>query len=161
MTHNKQSVIVGDFNCPNTNWSTIYGGLERNRRLETLEDTLMTQMITKPTRKSNILDLVLVSDPDLLREGRVGKKLNGCDHHLTRFSLRTDQEHLENATKIPNYRKANFSLARELLLQSTWEGLNLALVDGALNSFKNKLLEVERTTVPMKTRRANNGVNSP
>ncbi len=107
MTHNKQSVITGDFNCPNINWSTMNGGLEGNRLLETLEDTLMTQ------------DLVFESGPDLVCEGRVGKKFTGRDHHLTLFSLRMDHEHLENATKIPEYRKANFSLARELLLQST------------------------------------------
>ncbi len=102
-----------------------------------------------------------MTDPDLVREGRVGEILSGCDHHLIRFSIRTEHELIENVSKIPDYRKANFSLARELLPQSTWEGLNFALVDDAWNSFKNKLLEVERATVPMKNRKTSIDVNSP
>ncbi len=57
--------------------------------------------------------------------------------------------------------KVNFSLARELLPQSTWEGLNFVLVGYAWNSLKNILLEVERANAPMKNRRTSNDVNSP
>ncbi len=88
------------------------GDQEGNGVLEMLEDAFITQIITQPSRENNILDLVLVTDPDLVREGRVGEKLNGCDHNLIRFSIRTEHELMENATKIPDYRKANFSLAR-------------------------------------------------
>ncbi len=71
-----------------------------------------------------------MTDPDLVHEGKVGEILSGCDHHLIRFSIKTEHELIENVSRIPDYGKANFSLARELLLQSTWEGLN-ALVDDA------------------------------
>ncbi len=160
MTQNKQSVIIGDSDCPKINWSTINGDQEENRLLEMLEDTFLAQIITQPTRENNILDLVFVTDPNLSREGRVGEKLSGCDRHLIHFNIRTDHELIENASKFPDYRKANFSRALEPLPQLTWKGLNFALVEDAWNSFKNKLLLVERTTVPMKTRRTNNGVNS-
>ncbi len=123
-----------------------------------LEDTYLTQLITYSTQE-NILDLVFVTDPDFVHEGRVGEKLNSCDHHLIRFSTRTDHDLLENVSKIPNLRKANLNLALELLFHSTWEALNLSLVDDAWNSFRNKLQEEERTTVPMKNRRTDNGVN--
>ncbi len=36
MTQNKQSVIIGDFNCPKINWSTMTGDQEGNRLLEML-----------------------------------------------------------------------------------------------------------------------------
>ncbi len=108
-----------------------------NRLLEMLEDTFMTQIISQLTRENNILDIVFVTEPDLIREGKVGEVLSGCDHHLIRFSIGTELELIENVSKIPDYRKANFSLARELLSQSTWEGLNFALVGDAWNSFKN------------------------
>ncbi len=142
MTQNKQLVIIGDFNCPKLNWN-IMGDQNVNRLLEMLEDTFMTQIITQPTRKNNILELVLVNNPDFVREGSVGEKLTGCDHHLIRVRIRTEQELLENISMIPDYRKANFNLACELLSQSTWEGLNLALVDAAgtvsrTNSWKER-----------------------
>ncbi len=46
MTQKKQSVIIGDFNCPKINWSKMNGDHEGNRLLEVLEDTFLTQIIT-------------------------------------------------------------------------------------------------------------------
>ncbi len=66
------------------------GEQEGNRLLEMLEDTFMTQSISQPTRENNIIDFVFVTDADLVREGRVGEILSGCDHHLIRFSIRTN-----------------------------------------------------------------------
>ncbi len=126
-----------------------------------LEDTFLTQIVTQPTRENNLLDLVLVSDSDLASECKVGEKLNGCDHHLIRLTIRTGQELIENKSRIPDYRRANFSLARELLSRTTWEPVNSTPIDGAWNTFKCKLLEVKRTSVPMKTRRTNNAMSPP
>ncbi len=92
MTQNKQSVIIGVFNSPKINWSTMKGDQEGNRPLEMLKDTFMNQTITQPTGENNILDLVLVIDPDLVCDGRVGEKLTGCDHPLIRFNIRTEHE---------------------------------------------------------------------
>ncbi len=38
-TQNKQSVIIGDFNCRNIDWATMNGDQEYKRLLEMLEDT--------------------------------------------------------------------------------------------------------------------------
>ncbi len=81
----------------------------------------MTKIISQPTCENNFLDLVFVTDLNLVREGKVDEILSGCDHHLIRFSIRGEHELIENVSKIPDYSKANFSLARELLPQSTWE----------------------------------------
>ncbi len=51
------------------------GDQEGNRLLEMLEHTFMTQIISQPTRENNILDLVFVTDPDLIREGSKVVKL--------------------------------------------------------------------------------------
>ncbi len=37
-----------------------------------LEDTFLTQIVTRTTRGNNLLDVVLVSDSDLTRECQVG-----------------------------------------------------------------------------------------
>ncbi len=152
MTQNKQSVIIGDFNCSNIDWTTMHGNWEGNRLLEMLQDTFLTQIVTQPTRGNNLLDLGLVSDSDLTRDCQVGEKLNSCDHNLIPLKIRTDHELHENVTKIPDYKRANFNLARELLTQTTWEYKNHTPVEDAWNAFKNKLLEVEGTTVPTKTK---------
>ncbi len=59
-----------------------------------------------------------------------------------------------------DYRKATFNRSRELLPHSVWERPVNSPIDHAWNSFRDKLLEVERMTVPMKTKRAN-GVMQP
>ncbi len=82
-----------------------------------------------------------MSDTDLTREFQGGEKLDGCDHHL-----RTDHELTENTSKIPDYKRANFNLARSLLIQTNWEYKKPTPVEGTWNDFKNKLLEVEGTT---------------
>ncbi len=161
MTQNKQSVIIGDFNCPNIDWTTVNGDQEGNRLLKMLEDAFLTQIVTQPRRENNLLDLVLVSDLDLARECQVGENLSGCDHHLIRLTIRTGQELTDNKSRIPEYRRAYFNVARELLSQTTWEPMNSTPIDGSWNGFKCKLLEVERTSVPMKTRRINNAISPP
>ncbi len=99
LTQNKQSVIIEDFNCPKSNWSNMIGDQAGNRLLEMLEDTFMTQITSQPMRE-NILDLVFVTDPDLVREGKVGEILSSCDHHLIRFSIRTEHELIENVSRL-------------------------------------------------------------
>ncbi len=54
ITQNKQSVIIGDFNCSNFDWTTMHGDREGNRLLETLADTFLTQIVTQPTSHENV-----------------------------------------------------------------------------------------------------------
>lgn len=44
---------------------------------------------------------MFVSDPDLIPDGWLGEKRNGCDHHLIRSKVSIDHELTENkATKL-------------------------------------------------------------
>ncbi len=112
---NNNVIIVGDFDCPNVDWSLMAGDQKGSRIIDMAEDSFLTQVITQPTRENNILVLVLVSDPDLIRNCQVGEKLNGCDHHLIRFNICIEHELTENKAMVPDYRKADFNRARELL----------------------------------------------
>ncbi len=129
-----------------------------------LDYYFLTQVVTQPTRENNILDLILVSDPDLVRYCEVGEKLGGSDHNIIRFNVCSTQID-DNPTLIPDYRKANFNLARELLPSTAWEYIDSShyvnrIVD-MCTVFRDKLLKVQRTTVPMKPRRINGVVDSP
>ncbi len=88
----------------------------------------LSQIVTQPMRENNFLDLVLVSDSNLARECHVGEKLGGCDHNLIRLKIRTGHELTENKSRIPNYRRANFNLACELLSRTTWEPITPLLL---------------------------------
>ncbi len=67
LTQSKEAIIIGDFNCPNIDWRQLTGDQEGNRLIEMVEDLFLTQVVTQPTRENNLLDLVLISDPDLSR----------------------------------------------------------------------------------------------
>lgn len=117
ITQNEKSVIIGDLNCSNMNWITMNGDEEGDRLLEMLEDVLLTRLVTQPKRENNLLDQLLVSDPDLTRACQVDEKSSGCNHHLIRLKIRTKHELTENRTKIPDLTRANFNIARDLLRQ--------------------------------------------
>ncbi len=68
-----------------------------------VEDSFLMQVITQPTRENNIVDQVLVSDPDLIRDCEVAEKLSGCDHNIIRFNICVKHKLADNPTLIPDY----------------------------------------------------------
>ena len=74
-TTNGQSelIIGGDFNLPGILWNDgavindvpSYGLEVNNRFLEVCDTLGVTQIVTEPTRESNILDLLLVTSPNI------------------------------------------------------------------------------------------------
>lgn len=84
------------------------GDQDGNILIEILEDTFLTQIITQLRREIYLLNLILVSDSNLKRECQVGKNLSGCNDHLIRLEIKTDREHFENRSKIPDCRGVFF-----------------------------------------------------
>ena len=72
--HGNDAIIVGDFNCPNIDWSWPAGDPEGTRLIGLVEDEFLSQAVNQPTRENNILDLVMATDPDLVGNCEVGKK---------------------------------------------------------------------------------------
>ncbi len=101
----KQAVIVGDFNCPNFDWTSMNWDLLKWQRTHSLHN--------------NMKDSVFASDPDLVRDLKVSEKLGSCDHHLIRFNVKTKYTLANNKTKIIDYKRANFNLARQLITPAT------------------------------------------
>ncbi len=64
LTQSKNMIVIGDFNCANVDWRLLIGDQEGSRLINMVEDSYLTQVVTQPTRENNMLDLVLVSDPD-------------------------------------------------------------------------------------------------
>ncbi len=158
---NTQAVVIGDFNCPSIDWTSMTGDRGGKKLIEMVGDAFLTHIVTQMMQENNILDLVFASDLNLIHDCKVGEKLSDCDQNLIRFNIKTEYTLTDNKTKITDYRKANYNCASQLLPSATWNRLNLTDSDNAWRDFKNKLLEVERAKVPMKTRRVNGTLNPP
>ena len=88
-------ILGGDFNCPGVDWSTgtlteSYVSLTQWETLiTTMDDCLMQQVVTFPTRRSNILDLCFTTDPDLVQSCQPFAGKSDHDTVLLKFKLRT------------------------------------------------------------------------
>ena len=59
-------ILLGDFNFPKVNWSTEQSSDILSRKfIDTLQKNYMTQLNFSPTRKTNILDLVITNNTRL------------------------------------------------------------------------------------------------
>ena len=66
-------IIAGDFNLPSVDWASgeIHEGAQYSRRqaellLNLMEDEMLEQHVTEPTRIDNILDLIITNNEDLI-----------------------------------------------------------------------------------------------
>ncbi len=91
ITQNKEAVIIGDLNCPSIDWNSMYGDQEGKRLVEMVEDTCLTEIVNQKTRENHLLDLVLVTDPDLISDYEVGEKIKWLrpPHNQLQFQNRT------------------------------------------------------------------------
>lgn len=85
-------LIVGDFSWPNGEWSLMARDQEDSRLIEMIKDSSLTQVITQLIRGSTVLDLVLVTNPDLMRDCEMGERMNDCYYHSVRFSVNIESK---------------------------------------------------------------------
>ena len=82
-----------DFNYPKINWDTLecYSIGTKFRNL--LLDNYFYQHVKESTRKSNILDLVISSDVNMVTDVEVFDHLGNSDHNIRKFDLIRETQH--------------------------------------------------------------------
>ena len=76
------AVIFGNFNYQNIDWINLDADSGSRHFLDMVNDSYLTQHVTRPTRGSNILDLVLITKPNMISEVEVREHLANCDHNI-------------------------------------------------------------------------------
>ena len=118
-------VLCGDFNVPDINWLNTYPTKTTPHTSLLCDITLqfsLSQLVMEPTRGTNILDLVLTNDENLVHSVSVMDGIPGSDHNSVKFSisgLAPPPSHSRHTRY--NYRKADFHLFRSLLGNIPWE----------------------------------------
>ena len=80
-------LMVGDFNYPKINWDELDVSGDGEDFLDIIQDNCLCQHVTQATRGTNILDLVISSEEDLISKLRIGPSIGGSDHSSIDFIL--------------------------------------------------------------------------
>ena len=84
--------------------------------LDIVQDNFLHQHVRQATRGSNILDLVVSSEEDLVEDLRIGSPIGGSDHASIEFMLNLDWQGKEEQNIGLDYRKADYaSIVREMV----------------------------------------------
>ena len=105
-------MIFGDFNFPHVKWNsyedtvipTISGApkeeqIQFEKLLELTDSLFLEQLVVKPTRVNNTLDLIFTNDEDFINEISITKS-GISDHNLITASLNKEYKQGENTTNL-------------------------------------------------------------
>ena len=71
-------------------WESHTAENKDNNLLQFCLDNFMTQFVVNPTRGSNILDIVLSTDEEIIKNVDIKPPLANSDHNMVQFNLMTE-----------------------------------------------------------------------
>jgi hypothetical protein len=154
----KNSIILGDFNIPDIDWTR---GMARGRSVELLdavEECLMEQLVEFPTHlKGNTLDLIITNMPERVVEVREEGRLGRSDHVITVTKITMGASSQEEKPPYPDWQRADWEAMRKELLDTTWRnGLADMPTELAWNTFAEKVKHLMDKYIPCRRRRNQN-----
>jgi hypothetical protein len=161
---NTNFILTGDFNCPDINWDTMSVNQAAQDReiqrslLDVVTSHAITQIHETPIRGSNLLDIILTSNPSLFKSSTNTPGISDHDMIITDCEAKPHYQS-KRPCKCYIYSKANWeALHNELTNLST----NIkemcqkgATVQDLWNSFKKELFASFDKYIPSKLIRSN------
>ena len=80
-----EKLIVGDFNYSSINWETLQSDFGALDFVELTQDCYLSQMVEKPTRGENILDLISTTNESLVQNMEICEPLGTSDPNMVTF----------------------------------------------------------------------------
>ncbi|KAK3097032.1 hypothetical protein FSP39_005743 [Pinctada imbricata] len=158
-------ILTGDFNCPDINWNLQTAKGPEREIQQGLADIMsannLTQIHEHPTREDNLLDLVFVSNPSLVKSSI---NVPGISYHDI---VITDMDTKVHYNRTPTrkcyiYSKANWENINKDLeqLQMTIEAKNQKedSVQQLWSTFKADLFKTMDANIPNKEIRSRNNI---
>ena len=84
---NYQTIIMGDFNYGDINWKEMESGPNGKEFLELVEDCFLFQHVELPTRGTNILDLLISTEKNMIEEIEIKCPISNSDHNVLVFKM--------------------------------------------------------------------------
>ena len=135
-------IIAGDFNFPGWIWNNnetenYIKTNTTNRPLherfgELLHDFGLTQLVTKPTRGDNILDLILTNNPSIVNKTEILPGISDHDCCFAEFDI-NPKANRQKPRQIPLYNKADWTSFKQHINQ-TYKKLKESKIQTNTNS---------------------------
>ena len=115
-----------------------------------MNDFVLHQLVTEPTRLTNTLDLVLTNFPDKTKDTEVTAGIPGSDHNAIRFNIACSIiRYKPPPTTLYNFKKANFDAFREALSKIQWVSCFLTdSIEDAWCNFKDLFFLAADQSIP-------------
>ena len=122
------NIIIGDLNCPKINWQLSLC-CSQDPIHKTLFDFVINsgfcQFVDFPTRGSNVLDLVLADDDQIVTAVRSDPPIGHSDHLVIRFTVVLDctnvVKHCDTTSDSYIWRQADFDGMCDFLSDVDWQ----------------------------------------
>ena len=119
----KDIVLMGDFNFAELNWQSDSTIDRSHPFVECLDNNFLSQLVNMPSRGTNYLDLVLVSDTNTIEELCVGAPFQSSDHQIITFHIIGSIRRKTKRVKVYNYFKADYNKIRHSITELEWDKL--------------------------------------
>ena len=131
-------LIMGDFNCPLINWSTLSSpnsGFSQSLLHLTIKLSL-TQHVSFPTKfrpglSPSCLDLIFTNEPSMIDTVRSLPPLGKSDHVVLSWDFVCEWSTSTSSLPSRNFAKADFNLLRSYLTNFDWFYLYTLSIDAA------------------------------
>ena len=88
-----------------------------------IQDSFFTQHVLEPTRRENVLDIVLSSQKELVDNVKIHKPLGNSDHNQIHFDINVQSESKSKKTYRRNFHKGNYKDMRKYLAKLDWNNM--------------------------------------
>ena len=168
--HDSTTLLTGDFNFPRIKWvngeatnrTDTDDPTSRNMFIRFMDSLFLSQLVEKPTRQENILDLILTNNHELITEIDVFSDINYLSDHrliIAKTTLSPIETPTLNSHQPPEsfrglnffHRSINWDSMNQKINEINWENrfLNKPL-DENFSIFREEILRITEEHVPKK-----------
>ena len=144
-------VIFGDFNFPDIRWQSGCSGNKGRKFLETIHNKFLTQHVKSATHNSgNILDLILLSEDNLVRDVKTCGKIGKSDHDMIKCKVHMDAKRSKATKTSQNFWRAKHDEMRREMRRDWRSLMEGKSVNKTWLILKESLKKVIADHVPMR-----------
>ena len=117
----RQTIIIGDVNLPEINWSDMTSAAQGREVLMTAQSESLEPLVNFPTHtKGNILDLVITNCPDKIIAVSDGGRVGKSDHCILNIEINAKLERKKDKVTRSNWKKADIVGLKTFLQNRDW-----------------------------------------